>query len=251
VGRILPPQRRRRMQSNDTGVVGLCRSVSRGEQCRADPCCARAGAWFRQFACPCHRPCRSAGMVFDVAPTAGIAAWLSGQVGQFACRAPTGAGQRQPALARHDAGTAIERAAAFRSVAGHAAGAAAAAAPALAAIQGHAAGPAAARTRIFQPVPANAARKAHGIAQAVASDDSGAAPQGRAEIGTAAAAQPAVAGTPSRKSFRRVRVDGGWGEGYPSPQLLALYYRVRTFAGTTSVFTGDSSVRHAPAHPAG
>jgi hypothetical protein len=206
---MLPPQRRRRMQSNDTGVVGVCRSVSRGEQCRADPCCARAGARSRHCAGSCRRARRSAGMVFDVASTARIAAWLSGQVGQFASGAPTGAGQGQPAVALHDAGAAIERAAAFRSVASHAAGAARGTAPALAAIQGHAAGPAAARTRIFQPVPANVARKAHGIAQTVASDDSGAAPQRHAESGAAGAAQPAVK------------------------------------------FTGDSSVRHAPAHPAG
>ena len=26
-----------------------------------------------------------------------------------------------------------------------------------------------------------------------------------------------------------VRVEGGWGEGYPSPQPLALYYRVKTY----------------------
>jgi hypothetical protein len=49
----------------------------------------------------------------------------------------------------------------------------------------------------------------------VAPDDPGPAPQRRAEIGGAGAAQPAIAGT------------------------------------STCVFTGDSSVRHAPAHPAG
>jgi hypothetical protein len=186
------------MQSNDTGVVGVCRSVSRREQRRAGPCCARACVCACHFACSCHRSCacrrarRSSRMVFDVAPTARIAAWLSGQLGQFASGAPAGAGQGQPALAQHDARAAIECAGAFRSMASHAAGAAPATAPAVAAIQGHAAGPAAARTRILQPVPANVARKALGIAQAVASDDSGAAPQGRAKSGAAGAAQPAV-----------------------------------------------------------
>jgi hypothetical protein len=199
------------MQSNDQGGVPLCRSDSRGgEQCRADSCCLRAGG------CPCAGSCsrsRSApGMVFDVASTAAIAARLSGSMGQSASGSPAGAGPGQPALAHHDAGATVECPAALCSMARHAPGAAPAIAPALAAVQGHAAGTAAAGARILQPVPANAARKAHGVAPAVASNDSGAAPPRYPAGAAAAAAQSALMQEPRR-------------------------------------LTGDSCVRRVPTHP--
>src|SRR6266404_1303288 len=90
----------------------------------------------------------------------------------------------------------------------HAAGAAAAAAPALAAVQELAAGAATAGTRIIQPVSANAAGKAHGIAQAMAPDEPGAAPRSQPAAGGAAAAAARRAIAPSPRCSRAVALLG-------------------------------------------
>ena len=143
-------------------------------------------------------------MVLDVAPTATIVEELSRKVGHLASGAPTSAGQRQSALAIDVAGAALECAATLYSMARHAAGAAAAAAPALAAVQDLATRAATAGTRIIQPVSANAAGKAHGIAQAMASDESGAAPPSHPAAGGAAAAGTAPGGATATAARRAI-----------------------------------------------
>ena len=175
------------MQSNDQGIVGLCKSWPRGGGSRRArgrcSCDCAAG-------CSCAGTCRTQGLVVDVAPAAAIAAWLSRQMGQFARRSPTGLGLGQSALAVDVPGAAGERAAALHSMARHASAAAATAAPALAAVQESASGTTAARTRILQPISADAPGAAHGIAQAVASNESRAAAQRYAAA--TAAAQSAI-----------------------------------------------------------
>ena len=172
-----------------------------------------------------------------VAATATTAAKPPGRVEQSVTRTAAGAGQGQPALAVDDAAGALERAAALYPMARHAAGTASTAASALPAIQEPAAGAAAAGARVFQSFPADAAGTAFGVAQAVAPDDPGAAPQ-------CDTARPHARATTRSGAPSGSRAAAGTTQ-------CALNLKTRPAVPKTPVFKGDSCARRGRGHPRG